>query len=84
MKTCELVYTRRAADDVAGLDALARKRIARKIIMLCEDPAGKSRKLINPRIGQYRFRIGDMRVIFDLHGLKVIVLRVGNRREVYR
>jgi mRNA interferase RelE/StbE len=35
-------------------------------------------------LGSYRFRIGDYRVIFDVEGANLIVLRVGHRREIYR
>ncbi|MBN2862947.1 MAG: type II toxin-antitoxin system RelE/ParE family toxin [Bacteroidales bacterium] len=30
------------------------------------------------------FRIGDYRVIFDLVGEDIVVLRVGYRKEIYR
>jgi len=29
-------------------------------------------------------RIGDYRVIFDVEGDELVVLRVGHRREIYR
>ena len=34
----------------------------------------------------YRLRLGDYRVIYEIHDtvLRVLVLRVGHRREVYR
>jgi len=35
-------------------------------------------------LGSWRFRVGDYRVVFDIEGKKIIVLRVGHRREVYR
>jgi len=79
-----LVYTRRAVADIGKLDSLSRKRLGIKILELRKDPAGKSRKLMNARIGSYRYRIGDYRVIFDLVGMRVVVLRVGHRREIYR
>ena len=79
-----LVYTRRAIRDIEALDALARKRLGRQIQALEEDPVGKSKKLLNSKLGTYRFRIGDYRVIFDVHGSQVIILRVGHRREIYR
>jgi len=28
--------------------------------------------------------MGDYRVVFDLDGQKIVVLRVGHRREIYR
>ncbi len=35
-------------------------------------------------LGSYRFRVGDYRVIFDLEGEEIVVLRVGHRKEIYR
>jgi len=49
-----------------------------------EDPFKYANKLTDPRLGSYRFRIGDYRVIFDLDGNKIIVLRVGHRKDIYR
>jgi len=40
--------------------------------------------MVDPALGTYRFRIGDYRVIFDIEGNEVVVLRVGHRREIYR
>ena len=50
----------------------------------CEDPLWYAEKLIHSALGSYRFRIGDYRVVFDLEGDQIIVLRVGHRREIYR
>jgi mRNA interferase RelE/StbE len=35
-------------------------------------------------LGAYRFRIGDYRVVFDLEGDEIVILRVGHRRDIYR
>uniref|UniRef100_A0A7C3MKC3 Type II toxin-antitoxin system RelE/ParE family toxin n=1 Tax=Dictyoglomus thermophilum TaxID=14 RepID=A0A7C3MKC3_DICTH len=43
-----------------------------------------ARKLINPKIGSYRFRIGNYRVIFDIDGENIIILRIGHRKEIYK
>ncbi|MBI4677533.1 MAG: type II toxin-antitoxin system RelE/ParE family toxin [Elusimicrobia bacterium] len=80
----ELLYTRRALRDVDCLDPVARKRLARRLEALRLDPLGLSQKLVNSKIGQYRCRFGDYRVVFDLHGRGIVVLRVGHRREIYR
>jgi len=81
---CELVYTAKARDDIAALDAVVRKRIGKKLLMLRADPLKVSRKLVHPAIGAYRCRAGDHRVVFDLEGRRIVVLRVGHRREIYR
>ncbi|MFH1023292.1 MAG: type II toxin-antitoxin system RelE/ParE family toxin [Planctomycetota bacterium] len=82
--TFELVYTRRAVRDIQALDPLVRKRLGRKLLELRKDPAARSRKLSDPRLGMYRFRIGDYRVIFDITDSQIVILRVGHRREIYR
>ena len=34
--------------------------------------------------GLRKYRVGDYRVIFAIAGREVLVLRIGNRRDVYR
>lgn len=79
-----LIYTKRAVEDIQQLDTLARRRIGERLRSLEKDPLGRARKLMNPRIGTYRYRIGDYRVVFDISGRDVVILRVGHRREIYR
>lgn len=79
-----LVFTKRAKKDIEGLDRVARKRLAKKILELTVDPVGKSKKLLHPKLGTYQYRIGHYRVIFDVVGRQVVILRVGHRREIYR
>ena len=41
--------------------------------------------LTNPRIGTYRFRIGDYRIVFDLEDNQTImIVDVDHRRDIYR
>jgi mRNA interferase RelE/StbE len=49
-----------------------------------EDPLGYAKKMVDPSLGTYRFRIGDYRVIFDIEGEEIVILRVGHRKEIYR
>ncbi|MDO9513456.1 MAG: type II toxin-antitoxin system RelE/ParE family toxin [Elusimicrobiota bacterium] len=79
-----LVYTARAVRDIETLDTLVKKRIAEKIIQLKKSPLKKAKKLIHSKIGSYRYRIGDYRIVFDLDGKDIVILRVGHRREIYR
>ena len=84
MSVYTLVYTKSAAADIGKLDTLSKKRLGKKIIEWRQDPVSKSRKLTNSKIGGYRYRVGDYRVVFDVIGLKVIILRVGHRKEICR
>jgi mRNA interferase RelE/StbE len=78
------VYTRRAVKDIERLEPAIRRRIGEKLLSYKEDPLRHAEKISDRELGSFRVRIGDYRVIFDLEGEDVIVLRVGHRREIYR
>jgi mRNA interferase RelE/StbE len=80
----ELVYTRRAERDIEKLEPNVKDRIGKTLLRYSEEPLKFAEKLSDPILGEYRFRIGDYRVIFDLQGNEIILLRVGHRREIYR
>jgi len=80
----KLVYTPRAARDIAKLDQATQKRIKKTLERYKESPFDHARKMVDPALGSYRFRIGDYRVIFDIEDNCIVVLRVGHRREIYR
>ncbi len=79
-----LVYTQRATKDIQGLDPDIRKRIGKTLKRYEENPLNFAEKLTDPRLGTYRFRIGDYRVIFDIEGDEIVILRIGHRRDIYR
>ena len=79
-----LVYTQRAVKDIQGLEEKIKKRIAKSLLRYSEDPFKYAEKLTDSRLGNYRFRIGDYRIIFDFEESDICVLRVGHRKEIYR
>lgn len=48
------------------------------------NPLKFAEKMIDKDFGQYRFRIGDYRVIFDVVNNKIIILRLGHRKDIYK
>lgn len=80
----EIIYTKRATRDISKLDQGVRQRIGETLERYAEAPLSYARKMVNPFLGTYRFRIGDYRVIFDIEGNKLVILRIGHRREIYR
>lgn len=80
----ELVYTKTARRDIKKLDRVAQKKLAKALERLKKKPFFYSKKLILPQLGDYRYRIGNYRVIFDVEDKKIIILRIGHRREIYR
>jgi len=56
-------------------------------VALLEDPRSIGDALHGTRLGQYwKYRVGECRVIAQIEDgrLRILVVRVGNRREVYR
>ncbi len=80
----EIVFTRRATKDISKLERKVKERIGDALKRYSEDPLNYAREMVDPSLGSYRFRVGDYRVIFDLEGHKLIVLRIGHRKEIYR
>ena len=82
--TYRLIYTRRAVRDIERLDPKTKDRIGRTLLRYEKGPMRHAEKLIQSDLGSYRFRIGDYRVVFDLEGEEIVVLRVGHRKEIYK
>jgi len=80
----ELVYTERAVRDITKLDRATRERIRKTLERYRRSPFDYAQKMADPKLGSYRFRIGEYRVIFDIEGDQIVILRVGHRREIYR
>ena len=57
-----------------------------KNLVECADPRIHGKPLVANRKGQWRYRIGDYRLIclIDDHELIILALSVGHRREAYR
>lgn len=79
-----LFYTKSAFKDIQKLDSVAKKKIKKKIEAYSKKPLFYGKKLINPVIGTYRWRIGNYRVVFDVDKRNIVILRIGHRREIYR
>ena len=56
-----------------------------KNLVDCEDPRSHGKGLTANRSGQWRYRIGDYRLICDINDSELVILAVsiGHRRDVY-
>ncbi len=56
-----------------------------KNVQGCDNPRLHGKPLTANRIGQWRYRIGDYRVITEIEDnrLVILVITVGHRREIY-
>ena len=63
-----------------------RARIRGAFIKLAKDPRPPGARALTDRPGYLRIRVGDYRIIYTIEDeiLKVIVVRIGHRRDVYR
>ena len=82
----KLEISSKAKKDLQSLDPVVQKRIANKLKFFLghKDPISFAKKLVNSKDGDYRWRIGHYRVVFDVQGNVVLLLRVQHRREVYK
>jgi mRNA interferase RelE/StbE len=82
-------YAETAKKQLRKLDKPSARRIVDFMderIARSSDPRSIGKPLRGPLGDLWRYRVGDYRVICDLQdgALTVLVLQVGNRREVYR
>ena len=78
----DLRFESRALKDLRRLDMRISKRIVDRIEIMAEDLRGDVKKLTD-HSPQYRLRIGDYRVLFDIEDGTIVIQRIRNRREVY-
>ena len=84
----KVVFTNEAKKQLKKLD----KHIAALIIGWieknlegCTNPRQHGKPLIADRIGQWRYRIGDYRIICEIQDEEIIILilEIGHRRNIY-
>jgi len=82
-------YTATAKRQLQKLDQQTARRILDfmdKRVSLLEEPRSHGKALRGPLGDFWRYRVGDCRVICDIQdaAVRVLVLQVGNRKDVYR
>ena len=79
-------FKKKAVEEIEMLPSQVRRRILEKLkfYSLQENPLRSADKLKDYRFGNYRFRIGDYRVLFDVEDKKIIILKVGHRSDIYK
>ncbi len=79
-----------ALKDLKKLDRPVQQRLLaflRTRVAKLQNPRDIGEALAGARLGNYwKYRVGDWRIICDLQDERIVVrvLRLGNRREVYR
>ena len=79
-----------AKKELAKLDRQVAKRLLdflKQRVISLKDPRSVGQALKGSKLGEFwKYRVGDFRIIANIEDKKMIilVLRVGNRREIYR
>ena len=77
-----LRFGRRALKDLQKIDSPDQARIVERIRLMASDLAGDVKRLTE-HSPEYRLRVGDFRVLFDIEDDEIIIQRIRNRREAY-
>lgn len=84
----KILFTEKAKKQLKKLDKHTAALIIgwlEKNIEGCENPRVHGKGLVENKSGQWRYRIGDYRVICEIEDQKimVLVLEIRHRREIY-
>ena len=80
----------KAKKDLAALDKAVAKRITtflRERVSRLDDPRSIGEALKGSKLGAFwKYRVGDWRIIANIEdgALRILVVRIGDRKEVYR
>ena len=81
---------RRAKRELDGIDPQSARRIVsflRDRLAPLDDPRSLGEALKGEKLGAFwKYRVGDFRIIADIDDatIRILVVRIGNRRDVYR
>lgn len=76
----QIVYSKKAVKFLKKQDKPTQKRLIEAIAKLPID--GDIKKLQGT--DGYRLRVGDFRVLFDVNGLIIDIIDIGNRGQIYK
>jgi mRNA interferase RelE/StbE len=86
----EIEFDPDALKDLKRLDRPVQQRLIgflKRRVAPLDNPRDIGEALSGTKLGSYwKYRVGDWRVICDIQDTRIVirVLRIGNRREVYR
>ncbi|MEO5767234.1 MAG: type II toxin-antitoxin system RelE/ParE family toxin [Polyangia bacterium] len=85
MESYRLEVKRSAAKEIADLPKADCQRVVAKIQLLARDPRPHGCEKLSGT-EKYRIRRGDYRILYEIDDSTklVIIVKIGNRKEVYR
>jgi mRNA interferase RelE/StbE len=73
----------RAIKDIESLNSKFQLRVIKKIEEMSDNLKGDVKHLTDST-PEFRLRVGDYRVLFEIEGETIIIYRIWHRREAYR
>lgn len=82
----QVKFTPAAEKQLKDLDQPFRKQVFRRIEKLADDPRPHGVETLQAEDDIYRIRFGNYRILYTINDkvLIVLVIRIGDRKEVYR
>lgn len=88
MTPYEIEFVKSARKEFERLPTKVRAKIVDALHLLAQNPFSELLKVkkLQSALDVYRIRVGDYRVLYELHNdrLTVLVIKVGHRSEIYR
>ncbi len=81
--THEIEFKPRAVKDLRHLERETARRIIERIEGMRENLAGDVKHLTSAT-PEYRLRVGDYRVLFEVDNKRIVIYRILHRRDAYR
>ena len=78
----QIEFKPRAIRDLKTVDQTQVRRITEKIRLLEDNLAGDVKRLTNST-SEFRLRVGDYRILFEIESDKVVVYRIRHRKDAY-
>ncbi|MEI7690503.1 MAG: type II toxin-antitoxin system RelE/ParE family toxin [bacterium] len=81
-----LLYKKPAVKEIQKLAKPIRKRLKSKLdwFIMQADPLHFAAPLTKSADAQYRYRVGNYRILFDIEGENIVILHIQHRKEVYK
>jgi mRNA interferase RelE/StbE len=86
MARYSLEISRTAEKQLRRLSAAARRRVARAMVALGDDPWPPGSRKLMGYDDVFRIRVGVYRILYSVSGrqLVIIILKIGHRKDIYR
>jgi mRNA interferase RelE/StbE len=82
----KIKFAKRVGKDIRGLNVKTLSRIREKLQWFASQnqPLVFAEKLKDSEVGDFRFRIGDYRVIFSIMADVIYIKKIGHRSSIYK